>query len=44
MEVKDLENSGQGKGMLEDINVIQLNELDRYLGELAVRVNGAHSG
>jgi hypothetical protein len=44
MEVKDLENSGQGKGMLEDINVIQLNELDRYLGELAVRVNGAHNG
>ena len=37
MEVRDLEESGQGKGMLEDINVIQLNELERYLVELGAR-------
>ena len=44
MEVRDLEETGQGKGMLEDINVIQLNDLERYLGELAARVNGVNGG
>jgi hypothetical protein len=41
MNVEDLEKSGQGKGMLEDINVLQLNEIDGYFGEAATRVNGA---
>jgi hypothetical protein len=44
MEVRDLEESGQGKGMLVDINVLQLNDLEHYLGELAARVNGANRG
>jgi hypothetical protein len=41
MQIRDLEANGQGKGMLEDINVVQLNEFERYLKELATRVNGA---
>jgi hypothetical protein len=40
MEVSDLEQSGQGKGMLEDINVLQLNDIERYLTEVGTRVNG----
>ncbi len=42
MELGDLEESGQGKGMLEDINVLQLNDIERYLTQLASRVNGAN--
>ncbi len=42
MELCDLEESGQGKGMLEDINVLQLNDIERYLTQLASRVNGAN--
>lgn len=41
MELTDLEQSGQGKGTLEDINVLQLNAIERYFSEVAVRVNGA---
>jgi hypothetical protein len=41
MDLGDLEQSGQGKGMLEDINVLQLNDIERYLTEVATRVNGA---
>jgi hypothetical protein len=41
MEVRDLEESGQGKGMLEDINVLQLNDIDRYFAELALRIGEA---
>jgi hypothetical protein len=41
MALTDLEQSGQGKGMLEDINVLQLNDIERYLTEVATRVNGA---
>jgi hypothetical protein len=40
MELHDLEASGQGKGMLEDINVIQLNDVDLYFKELATRIKG----
>src|SRR5258708_6936598 len=40
MELRDLEQSGQGKGMLEDINVLQLNDIEKYFSEVAVRVNG----
>ena len=42
MELDDLEESGQGKGMLEDINVLQLNDIESYLRQLANRVNGAN--
>lgn len=41
MTLHDLEQSGQGKGMLEDINVLQLNDIDRYFTEVAQRANGA---
>jgi hypothetical protein len=38
MSVGDLEESGQGKAILEDINVLSLNEFPTYLGQLALRV------
>jgi hypothetical protein len=41
MGLKDLEASGQGKGVLEDINIVQLNDIEQYFAELATRVNGA---
>ncbi len=41
MKIRDLERSGQGRGSLEDINVVQLNDLERYFVELAARVKGA---
>jgi hypothetical protein len=44
MELSDLEQNGQGKGMLEDINVLQLNDVDKYLAEVAARINGAKHG
>jgi hypothetical protein len=41
MDLMDLEQTGQGKGMLEDINVLQLNDIDRYFTEVGSRINGA---
>lgn len=41
MGLIDLEHGGQGKGILEDINVLQLNDIERYFTEVAIRVNGA---
>jgi hypothetical protein len=40
MKVTDLEGSGQGKGILEDINVLDLNDFDSYLRELSARNAG----
>lgn len=40
MQLEDLEANGQGKGILEDINVVQLNEIELYLRQLATRVDG----
>jgi hypothetical protein len=37
MTVADLDTSGQGKAILEDANVIQLNDIDKYLRQLAIR-------
>jgi TIR domain len=42
MDLSDLEKSGQGKGMLEDINVLQLNDIELYLTQLAARVKGTN--
>ncbi len=42
MVVADLEDSGQGKAILEDINVMQLEEFEKYARELAVRVGRSH--
>jgi hypothetical protein len=42
MELDDLEKSGQGKGMLEDINVLQLNDIELYFAELGTRVKGTN--
>jgi hypothetical protein len=44
MELADLEQNGQGKGILEDINVLQLNDIEQYLKQLADRVNGVNHG
>jgi hypothetical protein len=41
MELKDLDANGQGKGILEDINVLRLNDIEQYFTQLASRVNGA---
>lgn len=41
MTVNDLDKTGQGKAILEDINVINLNELDAYLKQLRGRVKEA---
>jgi len=41
MSVNDLEESGQGKAILEDINILALNEFTTYLKELASRVEEA---
>lgn len=41
MGLMDLEQSGQGKGMLEDINALQLNDIERYFTEVASRIDGA---
>lgn len=38
MTVSELEDSGQGKAILEDINVMQLEDFEDYARELAVRV------
>jgi hypothetical protein len=38
MSVSDLEDSGQGKAILEDINVINLNDFQTYLSQLAARI------
>ena len=38
MGVTDLDKAGQGKAILEDINVIDLNEFDKYLKQLGTRV------
>ena len=41
MDLSDLEQNGQGKGMLEDINVVRLNDIESYFAEIANRINGA---
>ena len=38
MSVNDLDKTGQGKAILEDINIINLNDFDAYLKQLGVRV------
>ncbi|MGH8557268.1 MAG: hypothetical protein ACRESZ_07350 [Methylococcales bacterium] len=38
MTVNDLDKTGQGKAILEDINIINLNDFDAYLKQMATRV------
>lgn len=38
MNVNDLDKTGQGKAILEDINIITLNDIDTYLKQLSARV------
>ncbi len=38
MDVSDLEASGQGKAILEDINVLELSAIDSYFDELGQRI------
>jgi hypothetical protein len=42
MTVNDLDKSGQGKAILEDINNINLNDFNTYLKELTARVGNTH--
>lgn len=37
MTISDLDRSGQGKSILDDVNVINLNEMNSYLTQLAGR-------
>jgi hypothetical protein len=41
LTVKDLEKIGESKAVLEDINILEMNDADRYLDELERRVKGA---
>jgi hypothetical protein len=43
MDFGDLEESGQGKGILDDLNVLQLNDIEKYFMELADRVGGGNN-
>lgn len=43
MDFSDLEESGQGKGILDDLNVLQLNGIEKYFVELASRVDGGNN-
>ena len=38
MTIDDLDKNGQGKAILEDINVIQLNDLSKYLDQIGQRI------
>ncbi|WP_092215143.1 toll/interleukin-1 receptor domain-containing protein [Desulfoluna spongiiphila] len=38
MSVNDLEETGQGKAILEDINIININDLNSYIKELHLRI------
>jgi hypothetical protein len=42
MHVNDLDKAGQGKAILEDVNVIDINDFDKYLGELSARILKVH--
>ncbi|KOP25076.1 hypothetical protein AMR41_16790 [Hapalosiphon sp. MRB220] len=43
VEPKELEENGQGKAILEDINIIQLNDFDLYVKQLSYRVHEVQS-
>lgn len=40
LTVAELEELGESKAVLEDINILNLNGVDRYLHELRIRVGG----
>lgn len=40
LSVKDLEEIGESKAVFEDINILNLNDTERYLDELEQRVKG----
>jgi len=41
LTVKELEEIGESKAVFEDINILDLNDADRYLAELERRVRGS---
>lgn len=43
MKVSNLEDTGQGKAILEDINVLNLDDLAVYLDQLRLRIEKAQS-
>jgi hypothetical protein len=44
ISVQELETMGGSKAILEDINVVELNKFDDYLGELSRRVKEQNGG
>jgi len=40
MKASDLEDSGQGKAILEDFNILDLNQFETYLNQLETRIRG----
>jgi hypothetical protein len=43
MQANDLDKSDQGKAILEDINILNLNDLNAYLEQLGTRVMEAQT-
>ena len=43
MQVNDLDKTGQGKAILDDINIVNLNDFDGYLKQLCMRVMEAQA-
>ena len=43
MTVSDLDSTGQGTAILDDMNVITLNDIDTYFAELRVRLREVHA-
>jgi TIR domain len=43
MKASDLEASGQGKAILEDFNVLELNAIGAYFDELGKRIGGSNN-
>ncbi len=44
LDVKDLEEVGGSKGVFEDINILRLNDVERYFIELNQRVMDSKNG
>lgn len=41
LKVSDLEERGESKTILEDINILDINDLNKYFDELRKRITGA---
>jgi TIR domain len=43
VNVSELEERGGSKTILEDINILDINDLNKYFGELRKRIDGANN-